>query len=262
MIPSSAELNVLTMKKVNVFALLICAGTLIAGFLHHKYTINAYQDIERANSHTVLAVHRVNSEAKLDELRDKGISNIEIDVFVDNGRVMVGHELASASSLTLEQYFDIVHKKIPDFGFIWLDMKDLNIANESLIYNTLMTLDRLYRIKHRVLIESRYIDALPRFVREGWSTGYYLRYELAAQNPAYFADVIKALDATGVETVTFDCKFKSIAEHYFLNVSLASGSRVRMNCWDLDTVRWHKRTVRNYSNMHTVLVGVKTKNNL
>lgn len=133
------------------------------------------------NHGTTIAVHRVNIPEKISDIQQLSLSNIEIDLFNDNGILTVGHEKETSSNNSLLEYFEIINTKIPDFNFIWLDMKDLNKASEDLHISTLKQINNLYNIKNRVLIESRSPEALEKLSLQGWETGYYLLYELSDQ---------------------------------------------------------------------------------
>ena len=147
----------------------------LIGYLAYKKILD--HDINRIIStiedqDTKVAAHRVNIPAKITELKE-GITNIEIDVFSDNGELVVGHEKATSSDIPFLEYFEIVNNIIPNFDFIWLDMKDLTPTNEAEHIKILNALDNKYNIKERVLIESRYPEALKILSQEGGNKGYY-----------------------------------------------------------------------------------------
>ena len=114
----------------------------------------------------ILGAHKCNEIEKLQDAIDYGISNFEVDIHVDKETgtpiLMIGHELETSTGQTFEAYMDDLMVMKPDFNFLWLDFKDLNSKdNEAIIYETLNRLDEKYNIKHRVLVESRYIE--PKF---------------------------------------------------------------------------------------------------
>ena len=126
----------------------------------------------------ILGAHKCNDIVKLQDAIDYGISNFEVDIHVsrDSGApvLMIGHELETSTGQTFEEYMDDLLAMKPDINFLWLDFKDLSTdENEAIIRETLYRLDSKYSIKHRVLVESRYITHLTSFANDGWHVSYY-----------------------------------------------------------------------------------------
>lgn len=211
---------------------------------------------------TLVATHRVNIKNKLLELLNKDIYNIEIDIFVENNELRIGHEKATESGLSLAEYLKEIYEINPNFNFIWLDLKDLNLENEELIFTTLQKLDGQFNLKNRVLIESRYIDALTRFNQAGWQTGYYLRYNINEQPDSYLLQVIDDLNRVGTSAITFDCTHIKFVEENFLGSTLDNGNHISLNCWTFKQNNYTNKDFDKLKNVDRLLISVSTKHNL
>lgn len=211
---------------------------------------------------TLVATHRVNIKSKLLELLNKDISNIEIDVFVENNDLRIGHEKATESGLSLAEYLKEIYEINPNFNFIWLDLKDLTLENEDLIFTTLQQLNEQFQFKDKVLIESRYIDALTRFNQAGWQTGYYLKYNINEQPDSYVQQVVDDLNRVGTSAITFDCAYINFVEEKFLDTILANGDNISLNCWTFKNSNYSDKDFIILKNIDRLLISVPTKYNL
>ena len=118
--------------------------------------------------------HRVNDTAKLASALDH-FEGVELDlVFLeDNGVLDVNHPPAPSNGLTFEVYLSRI--ETGKYPYLWLDIKNLNSENSKVIFDRLQALfkNKSYPL-HKVLVETRYPDALPVFTEAGYKTSYYL----------------------------------------------------------------------------------------
>jgi len=67
----------------------------------------------------IVSAHRVNDLIKVDEVVNDGIASLEVDIYVGirDGQptCLIGHEDATATGQTLEQYFANLNQKLPNF---------------------------------------------------------------------------------------------------------------------------------------------------
>jgi len=188
----------------------------------------------------IIAAHRANELLKVDEIINAGIKSMEVDIFVGlkNGAptCLIGHEAATATGQTLEQYFANLHQKMPDFEFLWLDCKDLNsAANETLFMNTLKKMDSLYAIKNRVLVESRYIPYLVSFKQQNWPVSYYCNWEDVYGKPyatqqSVMNQMYTQLTTYGIDGISYDAAIDTSMKNFFSSKTVG-GSNVKMYSW-------------------------------
>lgn len=190
----------------------------------------------------VVSAHRVNDLIKVDEVINEGINSLEVDIYVGlkGGQMtcLIGHESATATGQTLEQYFANLHQKLPNFSSLWLDCKDLNsAANEQLFLSTLKKMDSLYTIKNRVLVESRYLQYLSSFKQLGWKVSYYCNWsDLSSKTPAQQTVVMdqmySQLNTYGIDGISYDASVDAAMKTYFPSKTVGSQS-VKMYAWAL-----------------------------
>lgn len=246
-------------KKLTIFIILI----IFVFYFYKKYEENQVNDYNNLKKQGVeVAAHRVNIESKLLELTKMGINNIEVDVHMQDKKLIVGHEAENSVGQALEDYLDLIEKANPNYTFMWLDFKDLTEDNQDVIFEKLEALDKKFNLKNRVLIESRYVNALQVFNKNGWKTGYYLKYDLGSQSDEYIKNVINDLHKTKTPAITFDCKHINFAYDKFKNVKLNNGNYISLNCWDLKQKRFSKSDLEKVKNIDRILISIKTRNNL
>ena len=136
--------------------------------------LNAQYLVDTNQSHRIFP-HRVNSVGKLRDVWNDGFRSIEIDVrFGDDNMdyFRVGHH-SEVMGLKLEDFFSAMEATKVDR--IWLDFKNLTVANYREALKRLDYLDSRFDLKSKSILE---ISAVDSFVREfsavGWHTSYYL----------------------------------------------------------------------------------------
>lgn len=249
-------------SKKTIFLILITLVSLV-GIYQTFLSENILKIIKKIeSSNTIVAAHRVNIIEKANELKKMGIENIEIDIFSDNGVLMIGHEKETASGKSLEDYFQEIHTLTPNIKFIWLDFKDLTPENELEHIRVLNILDEKYQIKNRALIESRYISALQALSQQDWETAYYLKYNLNEQTDSYIHKVIDELNDNNVNAISFDCVHTEFAIEKFQNIILNNREKIDLNCWTFKRKRYDKLDYNRLHDIKYLLISIKTKNNL
>ncbi|RPE12541.1 hypothetical protein EGT74_03025 [Chitinophaga lutea] len=221
----------------------------------------------------IVAAHRANNLLKVDEIIAAGIKSMEVDIFVgtrnNQPALLIGHEAATATGQSLEEYFANLHQKMPDFEFLWLDCKDLNsTANEQLFMATLNKMDSMYAIKSRVLVESRYIPYLVSFKQQSWLVSYYCNWQdVYGKTPK---QQTKAMDAMysdmityGIDGISYDAAVNTPMKNYFTGKTVGT-QPVKMYSWAL--ARYYgepdlANKLAVYSNLGVLLITFQSNNN-
>lgn len=129
-----------------------------------------------------IGAHRVNSLEKLESALCY-FDAIELDLEYIEGQdyLDVNHPPASSIQLDFETYLS--HFEIEQQPFIWLDIKNLNSGNNRQIHDKLIALlqEKSYPLD-KILIETRYPEALPIFSASGFKTSFYLPQHLSAKD--------------------------------------------------------------------------------
>lgn len=153
-------------------------------------------------------IHRVNSIGKLNDVTRNHWSDIEIDVKITNGRVIVGHgEDAVMSRITLQEY-----TKATDFQKVkrlWIDVKNLSEDNAEVLFAGLSAIDSIS--KSDIIVESSNPKAyrvLNRLMREGYAACFYMPTSLISESEAVQDAQVRRLaekmKASGITHLSFD----------------------------------------------------------
>lgn len=118
-------------------------------------------------------MHRVNDPNDAIHLFPN-YEGIELDVFFDysNQHFIVKHDKESLSKITLEKYFSVC-KKFPNAKY-WIDFKNLKDVHSYAPLARLNYLDEKFKIKNRIIIESKQAEKLHSIGREGYFTSYWI----------------------------------------------------------------------------------------
>lgn len=161
--------------KLSVF----CIAVLILGIFLYRWS--PYK-IEFLGHYDKIWAHRVNDISKLHKAQ-RFFDGVELDlVFHEKGNYLdVTHPPGPSRNL----YFEYYLQEVRGHPFLWLDIKNLNAGNSNAVLNKLRALlsEKDYPLQ-KILIETRYPDALPIFSRAGFKTSYYLPPGLAALDPS------------------------------------------------------------------------------
>lgn len=117
-------------------------------------------------------LHRTNSLLKMEEFAAE-YKGFECDVVMrDDSLFDITHDLPVTFGVKLEPYFQRLSKSDQH---LWLDIKNLNQKNKSIILNRLNQLTNTYQIDlSRLIIESNDWSSLADFTQKGYYTSYYL----------------------------------------------------------------------------------------
>lgn len=170
-------------KKVTYISLL-----LIVLFVFSKYYKYAPYKVELLGFYDKIGAHRVNSKSRLDSAI-KYFDIIELDlVFIEEKNYLdVNHPPAKSFQLSFQKYISSLPQDVQPI--LWLDIKNININNASKILSKLQNIlaENQYP-KNKILIESKFPEALSLFHASGFKTSYYLPLGLSKMN---FSDLEK-----------------------------------------------------------------------
>ncbi len=143
----------------------------------NAYRYSPYK-IEYLGFYDKIWAHRVDSEEKLSSAL-KFFHGVEVDLVYDQSKNIldVTHPPVPSINLDLRQYLSNI--KNDEKPYIWLDIKNLNIQNKDFILVHLLEIfnEKAYPLE-KILIETRYPEALSEFSKAGFSTTFYLPYGL------------------------------------------------------------------------------------
>ena len=164
---------------IQIKKIIISLFILLISLIAYKYS--PYK-IEFIGHYNKILAHRVNSLEKLKSALNY-FNGVELDlVYNKTSNVLdVNHPPAISINLNFEDYISkIDSKKTP---FLWLDIKNLTNENSEDILTLLLSIfnERDFPL-NRVLIETRYPEALLIFTNSGFKTSYYLPSGLRNKN--------------------------------------------------------------------------------
>lgn len=124
-------------------------------------------------------LHRCNSLEKLAE-KQASYPNFEVDlVFREEGILDVTHDVETSYGLTIEPFFEHIGET---HGRMWLDIKNLSLANAPRLLQTFKELCQTYGVeKEQLILESPEEDALLIFREDGFYTSYYVKFPKASR---------------------------------------------------------------------------------
>ena len=217
-------------KKTALVIVLFC----ICVFL---YKYSPYRVEFLGHYHKIWA-HRVDSKEKL-KAALLFYNGVELDlVYKAQENVLdVNHPPAKSINLSFENYLSEINPET----YLWLDIKNLNKENSELILSKLTSLlnQRNYPFD-KILIETRYPEALPIFTNKGFKTSYYFPFGLHKKStPELIEEINKIKTVLNNQPeigISSDYKDYEIMKEYFpdKNKYLWMTSSI--------TERWFKRT--------------------
>lgn len=124
-------------------------------------------------------LHRCNSLEKLEE-KQAAYPNFEVDlVFREPGIFDVTHDLDKSYGLTIEPFFEHIGETR---GRMWLDIKNLSLANAALMLQAINELCETYGVeKEQLIVESPNEEALLLFRENDFYTSYYVKFPKASR---------------------------------------------------------------------------------
>jgi len=145
--------------------------------LGKAYRYSPYK-VEYLGYYDKIWAHRVNSTEKLESAL-KYFKGVELDLVYDNQKDIldVTHPPVPSINLNLEQYLSFINSE--EKPYLWLDIKNLNDDTKDQILQKLTVLfsEKEYPLE-KVLVETRYPEALSIFSAAGFKTSYYLPHSL------------------------------------------------------------------------------------
>ncbi len=120
--------------------------------------------------------HRVNSKEKLNAAL-YFFNGVELDLVykADKNVLDVNHPPTKSINLNFENYLSEIETET----YLWLDIKNLTLENSELILLKLISVLNKHNYPfEKILIETRYPEALPIFTEKGFITSYYLPFGL------------------------------------------------------------------------------------
>ena len=163
------------MTRIKKIALVI----ILVGFCLFLYKYSPYR-VEFLGHYQKIWAHRVDSKEKLKAalLFYKGVE-LDLVYKVQENVLDVNHPPATSINLSFENYLSEINTDT----YLWLDIKNLTSENSELILKRIVSVleQRNYPID-KLLIETRYPEALPIFTKKGFITSYYLPFGLHVKN--------------------------------------------------------------------------------
>lgn len=160
----------MTIKKNSKLVVIIFV-TLVTIALLYRYS--PYK-VEFLGHYDKIWAHRANSKKKLNSALSF-YNGVELDlVFSTETNILdVNHPPLPSIQLSFEKYINSLAKT--QKPYLWLDIKNLNENNAKEILKRLQAIlkSRDYSLQ-KILIETRYPEALPVFHEAGFMTSYYL----------------------------------------------------------------------------------------
>lgn len=122
-----------------------------------------------------LLPHRTNTIGKISAALSAGLSGFEIDIMISgaDATFAVGHDSKSLTDTNLDNVLETASWE--QTTKIWLDIKNANQDNISLIISRLNYLDRKHNLKSKAIIEISYFGANAKLISDaGYQLSYYL----------------------------------------------------------------------------------------
>ena len=140
-----------------------------------------------------IGAHRVNSLEKLDAALHY-FNAIELDLMYNETEHLldVNHPPTPSINLRFDTY--LANFEVNEVPFLWLDIKNLTETNSQEIHDLLVSIfkSKSYPLD-KVLIETRYPEALPIFSTTGFNTTYYLPQRLMLKDSTALADELNTI---------------------------------------------------------------------
>ncbi len=156
-------------KKIKI-AFIIVLSSAVAYIL---YSYVPYR-FEFAGHYDKIWAHRNNSIEKAN-ITENYFKGLELDLVYHKNEdfLDVNHPPATSIHLSFDNYVAALKKQ----PFLWLDIKNLKENNASLILNKLQQIIQKHKYPlSKILVETRYPNALVHFTKYGFKTSYYLPF--------------------------------------------------------------------------------------
>ena len=181
-----------------------------------------------------LWLHRCNSLEKMEE-KEKVYDNVEVDlVYRGNGVFDVTHDADVSFGLKLDPYFAEIAK---DDGHLWLDIKNVNLANCKEMDEDLDSLCQAYKVdKDQLIIEGGNVDALNFFTQDDYYTSYYVPFD----KPSRLTDqeIEACVDSLRVIADSKKVKALSFPGWWYKDIKQTLHRPIDLLTWKHRTTQW------------------------
>jgi heptose-I-phosphate ethanolaminephosphotransferase len=201
---------------------------------------NNSAELKSINQDSRVIPHRVNTVGKLKDILNNGFHAFEIDLIFREeagGYFDVGHDGNTLSGLSFEKFLSHVphHDKLK----IWLDIKNLNGDNIKSALGRLIKLDNIFKLKGRVIIESKITDSsFAEVSEEGFHTSYSLPQSLILElenvdesgRIKIASSISNQIIGQKTEAISFDIRLYEYVKNY---IEMNIKSSVSYHIWNL-----------------------------
>lgn len=151
-------------------------------FYHQRR--NAHK-IDSLNISDRIIPHRVNTIGKLSEASYEGMRGIEVDLMfrsnTEGTYFEIGHDESTSSGMKFEDM--LLYSENLQIDKIWMDIKNINQNNLKEVIDRLTSLDLVFGIKERSIVETGYTNADFNQVSDlGFQTSYYIPKSISDLN--------------------------------------------------------------------------------
>ncbi|MEP2937586.1 MAG: hypothetical protein ABJM06_09645 [Gilvibacter sp.] len=239
----------ITGKRIKKIAKLFVILVLLA----FAYKHNPYQ-VEFLGHYDKIWAHRVNTTAKLNWSTPFFIG-VELDLVFTDGILDVRHPPLESTDLSFEHYLKSLDAD-KNIG-LWLDIKNLEPANASLIHERISSLlaSSAYD-KSLLLIESQNPDGLKPFLDDGFRCSYYLPVGLHSMSKEELSPLVNMINE-----VIMDYPSLEISSH-FRDYELMQQFNASKNLWITRYSRFKDykliRSILADSTVNTVLIPYRS----
>lgn len=172
-----------------------------------------------------LWAHRNNTiEGAVENLKE--FKGIEFDVVFSRGTDFfdIRHDIvADPSKINLDDYFSAISN--PSDYYYWIDFKNLNIFNDGKSADRLFYIAEKYNIIDKIIVESKNIKALQKFVDKGFNVSWWISTfdfklsELEVENKQAYKILQELND---IEINAFSCHYPmyEFLNFYFPNTNI------------------------------------------
>jgi hypothetical protein len=162
--------------------------------LGYFYRYSPYK-IEGLGCYNKIWAHRANSVDKANSAANY-FNGFELDLIYNDtyNTFDVNHTSTKSKGLTFETYLNKI--EVEEQPFMWLDIKNLKTDNSTLILKRLEMLFSKNNFKRpKIIVESKYPEALEIFNTLGYKTSYYLPTKLYAKSKEQLSEQITLINS-------------------------------------------------------------------
>jgi hypothetical protein len=176
-----------------------------------QYRMIPYQSISNLTSRGKNWIKGVNTKEQLSRLH-RDVAGFECDVYFDTATKYfeVHHDPGKSTGYNLNDLLQLYKQRNLQTG-IWLDIKNLDRSNDTLVLQNLLSLRNKYQLQNKILVESSHADLLTRFSENGFFTSYYVPFF----NPYKMNNDKIKMWADSIASVISKTKADALSGYYF-----------------------------------------------